>query len=68
MTPRINAFDWFALFIVILGALNWGFVGLLDMNIVTEVFGNNLPAQKTIYLLQGLSGLYLTYFAFKMAG
>lgn len=43
--------------LVLIGALNWGLVGLMDMNLVTEFIKNEL-VQKVIYVLIGLSALY----------
>lgn len=47
-----------ALFLTILGALNWGFVGLLDYNVVTAIFGvDNMLIPRVIFSLIGLAGL-----------
>ncbi|OGN16516.1 MAG: DUF378 domain-containing protein [Candidatus Yanofskybacteria bacterium RIFCSPHIGHO2_02_FULL_50_12] len=46
--------------LVIIGALNWGLVGLLDLNVVTEVFGTG-TLTNVIYDLVGLSALYLIF-------
>jgi uncharacterized membrane protein YuzA (DUF378 family) len=42
---------------VLVGSLNWGLVGLMNMNLVTEFIKNEL-VQKVIYVLIGLSSLY----------
>jgi uncharacterized membrane protein YuzA (DUF378 family) len=48
-----------ALILAIIGALNWGLVGLLDINLVTLLFGGVPILAKLIYSLVGLSGLIL---------
>lgn len=45
-----------ALALIIVGAINWGLVGVADLNLVTTVFGNGWVT-KLIYVLVGLSGL-----------
>ena len=43
----------------IIGALNWGLVGLANINLVEEVFGVGTGLTRAIYALVGLSGLGL---------
>ena len=45
---------WLAL--VIIGALNWGIVGLFDTNVVEEILGSGTAAD-VVYVIVGLSGL-----------
>ncbi len=45
--------------LVIVGAINWGLVGLFHFNIVEAVFGSLPLLVKLIYSLVALSGLYL---------
>jgi len=45
--------------IVIIGALNWGLVGVADFNLVDYIFGNGSIASRVIYSVVGLSGLAL---------
>lgn len=45
--------------LVVVGAVNWGFVGLLDFNLVTTVFGTVPGLEKIVYLLVGASGVVL---------
>lgn len=49
--------------LAIIGALNWGLVGLAQVNLVGAIFGDGLVA-RLIYLLVGLSGvaLLVSYF------
>lgn len=46
------------LVLIIIGALNWAFVGLFDIDLVATVFGgtDNIIA-KIIYIIIGIAGL-----------
>ena len=45
------------LFFTVLGALNWGLIGLFDFNLVTTLFEEGSIIVKIIYILIGLCGL-----------
>ena len=45
--------------IAIIGALNWGLVGVLNVNLVEQIFGSMTVITRVIYALVGLSGLAL---------
>ncbi len=51
-----------SLFIVIIGSINWGLVGIADFDLVKLIFGEKTSAAKTTYILVGLSGLYLVFY------
>ena len=59
-----NALDWIALVLVIIGAINWGLFGLAGMDLVNIIFKTSIIAT-IIYVLVGLSGLYLIYYIMK---
>ena len=44
--------------LVVVGALNWGLVGLLDFNLVNALFGAWPTVEKLVYLLVGVSAVY----------
>lgn len=46
-----------ALFLVIIGAINWGLIGLFDFNLVDTLFGIDSILSKIVYILVGLSGI-----------
>lgn len=52
-------FDYLALTISIIGAVNWGLIGFFDLNLVAFLFGNGTLLSRIVYALVGLSGLYL---------
>ena len=43
--------------LTIIGALNWGFVGLLEIDLVAKLFGDMTLISRMIYSLVGLSAL-----------
>lgn len=45
------------LVITIIGAINWGLIGLLDINLVATLFGETGLVTKIIYTLVGICGL-----------
>lgn len=47
-----------AMILVLIGGLNWGLVGLFDLNLVAVLFGTTIFAQ-IVYILVGVSALWL---------
>jgi hypothetical protein len=45
------------LVITIIGAINWGLIGLLDFNLVDTLFGMGSFLSKIIYILVGITGI-----------
>lgn len=60
MDQKMNWFDWLTFILVIVGALNWGLVGLLNLDLVSYVFGAMTLTSKIIYTVIGASALYMT--------
>lgn len=58
--------NYIALIIGIIGALNWGLIGLFDANLVTMLFGVDTMLTRIVYCLVGISGLYMLSFFPKM--
>ncbi len=46
-----------ALVLTIVGALNWGLVGLFDFNLVAALFGDENVVTRIIYVLVGIAGI-----------
>lgn len=44
--------------LVVVGALNWGLVGLFNFNLVSAIFGMWPMLEKLVYILIGLSAIY----------
>ncbi len=45
------------LVITIIGAINWGLIGILDFNLVDTIFGAGSLFSRIIYSLVGIAGL-----------
>lgn len=56
-----NSVDMAAKILVIIGGLNWGLLGVANLNLVTLAFGSVLVLVTLVYVLIGLSALYLLY-------
>jgi len=52
----IKRFEPIALLLMVLGALNWGMVGLFDTNVISDVFGSGTVTD-VVYVVVGVSGL-----------
>lgn len=46
-----------ALVFTIIGAINWGLVGLFDFNLVSMLFGDGSILSRIIYIIVGITGL-----------
>ncbi len=55
-----------ALLLCIIGGINWGLIGLMNINLVSSLFGDMSMLSKIIYILVGLSALYLITFFWKL--
>lgn len=51
--------------LVIIGALNWGLVGALQLNLVDQIFGAGSGLSRVIYVLVGLAGVVKLISCFK---
>mgnify|MGYP000918656690 FL=1 len=54
----MKAVDNIALVLIIIGAINWGLVGLFNFNLVDTIFGTMSVISRIIYILVGISGLW----------
>lgn len=51
--------DTISLILVIIGALNWGAIGLFGIDIVATIFGGQFSViSRVIYTLVGLAGIW----------
>ena len=54
------------LILVIIGALNWGFIGFFGYDVVSSIFGPNLEVvSRIIFAIVGRAGLYSISFLFE---
>lgn len=45
------------LVVTIIGAVNWGLIGLLDFDLVAMIFGNGSLFSRVVYTVVGICGL-----------
>lgn len=50
--------DKIALVLIVIGAINWGLIGLFRFNLVELVFGDMTILARIVYSLVGISGLW----------
>lgn len=56
----MNTLYKIALVLVIIGAINWGMVGIFNVNLVSLLFGVDSFLTNFIYAIVGISGLIST--------
>jgi uncharacterized protein len=52
----LKRFEPLALILIIVGALNWGILGLTDTNVLAEIFGTGTLTD-VVYVVVGVAGL-----------
>lgn len=55
----MNTFDWIAWALVIVGAINWGLIGLAQFDLVAFLFGDLTVVTRTVYSIVGICAIYL---------
>ena len=53
----MKVIDKIALVLIIIGAINWGLIGLFNFNLVEALFGVNTTLTKIVYSVVGICGL-----------
>lgn len=56
---KMNALDWVAWVLVIVGGLNWGLIGFFQFDLVATLFGDMTMMSRIVYDLVGLAAVYL---------
>lgn len=65
---KLNALDWIALVVLIIGGVNWGLVGLFQFDLVATLFGGaDSLLSRIVYILVGLSAVYIAVDSFSFA-
>jgi uncharacterized membrane protein YuzA (DUF378 family) len=60
----MKTLDSIALLFVVIGAINWGLIGLFRFDLVAALFGDMSSLSRIIYILVGICGLYaISFFA-----
>lgn len=55
---RFNALDWIAQLLLIVGGINWGLVGLFNVDLVATIFGSGSLISRVVYILVGVAALW----------
>ncbi len=50
--------DLITLILIVVGGLNWGLVGLLNIDLVAALFGSSTFLSSLVYTLVGISAIY----------
>lgn len=61
---KITLLDKISFILVIIGAINWGLVGLLNFNLIHFIFTFSDLIARTIYILVGLGGINVIRFMY----
>jgi len=65
----MKSLHWVALLLVVVGAVNWGLVGLFQFDLVAALFGGQAaPLSRVVYTLVGLSGVVVAATSAALAG
>ena len=55
---KMKIIDKTALALIIIGAINWGLIGLFSFDVVATLFGDMSILSRIVYSLVGISGLW----------
>ncbi|MEG1458995.1 MAG: DUF378 domain-containing protein [Acetivibrio sp.] len=59
----MKTIDYIGLTVIIIGAINWGLIGIFQFDLIRVLFGNMSFLSRAIYTLVGICGLYaISYF------
>lgn len=62
---QMSSVGWVAFVLVVIGALNWGLVGAAKFDLVAAIFGDMSMLSRVVYVLVGLSAIYMILAAMK---
>ncbi len=54
----MKVIDKIALVLIIIGAINWGLIGIFNFDLVAAIFGDMSIISRIVYGLVGVSGLW----------
>jgi uncharacterized membrane protein YuzA (DUF378 family) len=54
----MRTLDVIAAILLVIGGINWFFIGALDVNLVKFIFGTLPAIEKVIYIIVGLAAFY----------
>ncbi|MBA2351909.1 MAG: DUF378 domain-containing protein [Acidobacteriota bacterium] len=59
---------WIAMILLVVGGLNWLLVGAFGFDLVATLFGEMSALSRTVYVLVGLSAIYIFFCSSKLIG
>ncbi|MBU3104020.1 DUF378 domain-containing protein [Clostridium gasigenes] len=62
---KLSIIDKISFLLVIIGAINWGVIGLFNLNFISLLVAGSIILQKIIYIMVFVSSLNLIYLVFK---
>jgi len=63
---KLNAWDWIALILVLIGGLNWLLIGLFGFDLVGAIFGTMSVTTRIVYILVGAGFVYMLFILGKL--
>jgi uncharacterized protein len=54
----LRTVDIISMVLVLIGAINWGLMGLFSFDVVAAIFGQMTTVSRIIYTLVGVAGVY----------
>ncbi len=61
----MNILRTIAYVLVLIGAINWGLVGVMDFDLVALIFGEMTLMSRIVYSIVGISGIILLLTTYK---
>jgi uncharacterized membrane protein YuzA (DUF378 family) len=61
----MKTLKWLCFILVVIGALNWGLVGLFNFNLVEVLFQEGSLLTRLVYILVGIAAVVLILIKFK---
>ena len=55
---KLGAIDWIALILLIVGAINWGIMGIAQKDLIMGIIGFSWAIARIIYIVVGVAGLW----------
>ncbi len=69
ITERRDYMDTLSLILLIIGALNWGLIGIFQFDLVAAIFGGmSTMVSRIIYTIVGLAGIWGITLLFRRDG
>lgn len=54
---KLSLIDKISFLLILIGAINWGLIGLFNFNLVNSIFGFVPLVERIVYILVGLAAL-----------